>query len=147
MRARLVSIVTFALMVSVSLMYAQSENVLLSFKYPAGGGYPISTLFYDSASLSYYGTTLIGGIGKGTVFQLSNNAGNWTETVLYTFQGTNDCFEPNYGVTPTYANGVITALYGTCDFGGLYNYGAVFVLTPQPGGGWNGALVYSFSGW
>jgi uncharacterized repeat protein (TIGR03803 family) len=147
MRAKVASIFIFALMLHVSLMCAQSESVLLSFKYPASGGYPISSLIYDSATLSYYGTTHIGGTGNsGTVFQLNSNASNWTETVLYNFQGLNDCSEPNYGVTPTYAKGVITALYGTCDFGGQYNYGAVFVLTPQTSGGWNEAIVYSFQG-
>src|SRR6185369_1219207 len=136
--------------VSVLRMQAQSEKALLSFKYPGGGGFPISTLLFDSGTQSFYGTTSIGGANNnGTVFRLKQSStGNWTETVLYSFKGilNSDCSGPNYGVTPKYTSGVIAALYGTYDFGGQNDQGAVFVLTASSTGGWNEKIIYSFQG-
>src|SRR5579863_965806 len=51
------------------------------------GANPHGTLVFDSAG-NMYGTTLNGGLpNAGTVFELVPSNGEWTETVIYTFNG------------------------------------------------------------
>jgi len=118
-----------------------------------------------------YGTTFLGGSGGcviatvgltgcGTVFRLSPPASPdaaWTETVLYSFTGSNgDGAYPMAGVTVG-ANG---NLYGTtpnggeatsgslCNYEGVSGCGTVFELTPptSQGGVWTERVLHSFSG-
>jgi uncharacterized repeat protein (TIGR03803 family) len=37
-------------------------------------------------------------------------------------------------------------LYGSTEYGGTYNYGAVFELTPNPDGSWTESVLHRFSG-
>jgi hypothetical protein len=37
-------------------------------------------------------------------------------------------------------------LNGTTQYGGAYNYGSVFEVTPKAGGGWKENLLHSFNG-
>ncbi|MGD0416243.1 MAG: choice-of-anchor tandem repeat GloVer-containing protein [Terriglobales bacterium] len=66
-----------------------------------------------------------------------------TETVLYSFTGGTDGAQP-------YLAGVIFDsagnLYGVTQYGGAYNQGTVFKLTPSPGGTWTETVLYSFTG-
>ncbi len=144
---RVFLVVTFLLGVLVDVSLAQSENVLVSFD-NNNGGWPISTLVYDPARAAFYGTASIGGPnGDGMVFQLKQDQdGSWKTSVLYNFGGigSQDCAEPDYGVTPVLKKGVITALYGTCYLGGANSYGAIFELTAQPDGSWTEQIIYSF---
>lgn len=67
--------------------------------------------------------------------------GSDRETVLHNFTGTN-------GLSP-YAALVADAagnLYGTTVNGGTYNQGTVFELTPSSTGGWQGKVLYTFTG-
>jgi uncharacterized repeat protein (TIGR03803 family) len=127
--------------------YAQTEVVLHSFDVQDGSN-PLSNLIYDPATQAFYGTTSRGGATEdGLVFALKQNKlGQWMEETVYTFQGVSqgDCTQPDYGLTAAYSNGVLSALYGTCYWGGTNNDGAVFALTPRPSGGWNESIVYSF---
>ena len=63
--------------------------------------------------------------------------------MLYSFTGTPDGSQPLF-------TGVIFDqsgnLYGVTAFGGLYNQGTVFELTPSPGGTWTETVLYSFTG-
>jgi hypothetical protein len=98
-----------------------------------------------------YGTTLLGGYGTGTLFNLSppahatgNVLGGWTETVLYLFD--NGASYPVYGKVIFDSAGNI---YGTTYEGGLEctdggNCGTVFKLTPSSGG-WS-KTGYAFPG-
>src|ERR1700726_2519192 len=62
------------------------ETVIYSFN-KTQGSIPLSGLISDSAG-NLYGTTSGGGERNcGTVFELSNSGGKWTETVLYSFKG------------------------------------------------------------
>jgi uncharacterized repeat protein (TIGR03803 family) len=71
-----------------------------------------------------YGTTSYGGAqGGGTVFKL-DAAGN--ERVLYSFKGYPDGREPWGGLVRDPAGN----LYGTTVYGGLYDQGTVFKITP-----------------
>lgn len=120
-----------------------------------------------------YGTTFYGGsapsndmlcngdggvfVGCGTVFQLtppSVAGGTWTESVLYSFTGSNgDGSYPTAGVIV----GKNGELYGTTEYGGTstscYYYsnpgcGTIYKLTPPvtPGGQWTETVLWSFSG-
>ena len=107
-----------------------------------------------------YGTTYFGGTGCpgggrytysgcGTVFSLSHPklvspdlAPNWTETVIYRFQGPPDGQYP-FGSPVTFdAEG---NLYLTTDKGGQYGQGTVVKLT-NSSGGWSESILFSFTG-
>jgi uncharacterized repeat protein (TIGR03803 family) len=99
------------------------------------GYYPYAGLAFDQAG-NLYGTTSSGGVGHGTVFELSPSGQGWTETVLYRFQGQSDGGGPA-GVAVD-ASG---AVYGTtADGGPPGSNGTAFKLTPS-GGGWTFSVL------
>jgi len=124
------------------------ERVLYRFAGPpADGASPAANVVIGSGGV-LYGTTEFGGTyDNGTVFSLKppgTAGGAWTETVLYNFAG-----YPRDGGLPT-AGLVIGSggvLYGATEYGGTYNYGTVFSLTPpaSPGGSWTETVVHDFS--
>jgi uncharacterized repeat protein (TIGR03803 family) len=84
--------------------------------------------------------------GGGVVFMLSpptGMGGQWTETVLHTFIGT-DGATPNGGLIADASGN----LYGTTVTVGTNNYGTVFKLTPPniSGGSWTLTTLYNFNG-
>jgi uncharacterized repeat protein (TIGR03803 family) len=121
-----------------------TEKMLYSFNNaPADGNYPYAGLIFDAAG-NLYGTTVQGGTyNDGTVFELMPQAGGgWTEKMLYSFS--NAPADGNY----PYAGLIFDAsgnLYGTTVGGGTYNYGTVFELMPQAGGGWAETVLHSFN--
>jgi len=130
---------------------ASNETVLYSFPGGASGANSYAGLIADSKG-NLYGTTGGGGSstkcnlgsGCGTVFMLT--APNWTETVLYSFQGQtgDDGSGPQAGlIFDTEGN-----LYGTTASGGKLGYGTVFELSPPatPGGAWTETILYGFKG-
>lgn len=99
-----------------------------------------------------YGTTTLGGLGYGTVFNLRPPATAcrtvqcpWTETVLYRFTGGSDGAYPQYGDLNFDANG---DLYGTTPNGGSgsceQGCGVVFKLS-RSGGGWTESVLHAFT--
>ncbi|MGC2224724.1 MAG: choice-of-anchor tandem repeat GloVer-containing protein [Methylocella sp.] len=117
-----------------------TETVLYSFKGGSDGSRPLAGVIFDSKG-ALYGTTLEGGGGAscgngcGTVFKLKPPAAGltqWTEKVLYRFQGTfaGDGEAPQGGLVfdPT---GV---LFGTTSAGGNISLGTVFKLKPPAAG-------------
>lgn len=121
---------------------AWTYNLLYSFAGGSDGTDPESTLIVDGAG-SLYGTTAGDGSfnNPGTVFELMPSESGWTESVLYTFNGSN----PNDGFGPV--AGLILDhngnLYGTTVGGGTYSFGTVFELTPT-NGGWTEHILYVF---
>ena len=103
------------------------EQVLYSFSGGADGGSPEAGVIMDQNG-RLFGTASTGGTGRlsgGTVFRLdppTNVGAAWTETVLYSFGGS-DGFRPLSRLVPR--NG---ALYGTTSAGGLNGTGTVFQL-------------------
>lgn len=121
-----------------------TETVLHDFNCSGGDGYyPQSTLIIDAAG-NLYGTTYNGGTNAGTVFKLSPTAGgNWTETILHSFDVTNskDGAYPTAGLVSDVAGN----LYGTTYGGGPYGYGTVFEVSPGANGHWSEKLIHAFN--
>ncbi len=120
-----------------------THKVLYSFLNDGKDGIePEATVVLDAKG-NLYGTTYYGGTyGFGTVFELSPvSGGGWSEKVLHSFNHTpKDGYEPYFGVTLDAAGNV----YGTTEFGGAYNVGAVFELSPNTSGGWTETIIHSF---
>jgi len=138
---------------------ANKFKVLYSFKGGTDGWLPGGPLTLRAGKL--YGSTVYGGnnqpdclgYGCGTVFELTNAAGQWTENILYTFcpqSGCSDGANPNGGLIFDTAGN----LYGsTIDGGGGTEQcsmstgagcGVVFELTPQKNGAWAENVLYRF---
>jgi len=119
-----------------------TENVLYDFGATSGDGEnPSSPLLMDSAG-NLFGTTAAGGTaGLGTVFELVNTAGIYTEKVLYSFAG-----PPSDGEGPLVL--LIDSsgnLFGATSGGGSKNDGAIFELV-NASGSYTEKLLYSFAG-
>ncbi|MGB8011774.1 MAG: choice-of-anchor tandem repeat GloVer-containing protein [Terriglobales bacterium] len=111
------------------------ETVLLSFAgnesttsgANVGGFSPLSGVLLKSGNL--YGGTQSGGEGGGgVVYELEPGAGGWTENVLYNFCSQPNCGDgagPMYGVPAMDSTG---NLYGTGNYGGVYDKGAIWEL-------------------
>jgi uncharacterized repeat protein (TIGR03803 family) len=123
-------------------MSAQTETLLYNFSDGSDGGHPASRLVFDAEG-NLYGTTRVGGLGFGTVYELSpNGSGGWTETVLHSFAGGFDGSDPRYSDVVFDGAG---NLYGTTHSGGAKNHGVVFKLT-HSGSGWTETILHSFGG-
>lgn len=121
-----------------------TENILYSFQGAPDGLSPYSGVVRDSAG-NLYGTTQQGGVygpvygGYGTVYELSPPSvagGAWTESVLYSFQGTTDGKGPRAAlVRDNHGN-----LYGTTITP------TVFELSPPAvaGGSWTETTLNDF---
>jgi uncharacterized repeat protein (TIGR03803 family) len=123
---------------------AQShETVLVSFGGANGAG-PVSNMLVDSAG-TFYGTTLFGGVGAGTVFKLTPVASGYKEGLAYPFKGGLDGKSP-WGIV---ADGT-GALYGITFLGGSSGnggngWGTVFKLSPGKSG-YAESVLYRFAG-
>ena len=83
-----------------------------------------------------------GAAGLGIVFELvRQSGGTWIEKIVHTFR--------HNGTDGNYPNGISHDfsgnLYGTTSAGGAYNWGTVFEISPQAGGGWSEKILYSFN--
>jgi hypothetical protein len=129
------------LLIAAHRAQAQTETVLYNFAGSPDGANPGSALTPDGAG-NFYGTTSFGGLGYGTVYELSpNGSGGWIEAVLYRFT------KGSYGVS-AYPSGVIFDslgnLYGVTTYGGANGYGAVFELI-KVDGLWTEAVLHNFA--
>jgi len=126
-----------------------TETTIHTFTGP-DGAYSEAPLTVGPGGL-LYGTTADGGsaaCGCGTVFQLtppSAPGGAWTESVIYSFTGSNG---DGSGPVASVVVGKNGALYGTTVGGGSANLGTVFKLTPPTvtGGVWTETVLHSFTG-
>ena len=131
---------------------------LYEFQGPPDGNYPAGVVIGPDGTL--YGATYGGGIvnqgscvldvnGCGTVFRVrppatacSTALCPWNETLLYSFTGENgDAGGPYNGDLLFDGAGNI---YGTTEWGGAYQSGAAYELTPTQGG-WTESVIYSFN--
>jgi uncharacterized repeat protein (TIGR03803 family) len=69
---------------------------------------------------------------------------NWSETILYSFAGSEDAAFPSGGLVADRVGN----LYGVTLLGGANNLGAVYQLSPPTteGGSWTETVIFSFSG-
>lgn len=121
-----------------------TETVLHSFQNNnVDGIHPFSTLTFDSSG-NLYGTTYQGGAHNyGTVFELSPNGGNWTESILHSFQivsNVGDGAFPQAGIVFDPQGDII----GTTYAGGSLGYGMVYELTPNGNGTWSKTHIHYF---
>lgn len=118
------------------------EQTIWAFGGTGDGAQPTCDLVMDQPR-NLYGTTYAGGTnGVGTVFELSNINGVWTETVLHSFTGNGDGWEPYAGLLMVGTD----TFYGTTTYGGSAGgYGTVFKVF-QSGGVWKEKVIYSFDG-
>jgi len=122
-----------------------SETVLYTFTGGSDGGNPESGLIFD-ANGNLYGTTYAGGsggctFGCGVAFELSPGSGEWTEAVLYDFQGGTTGYYPIAGFVLDKAGNP----YSTMVNGGSANDGMVYQLTDGKHG-WQQKILFGFNG-
>jgi uncharacterized repeat protein (TIGR03803 family) len=114
-------------------------KTLLSFDDTTGGAYgPASIRYLTQANGMFYGTTLYGGSGNGTLY--SFNPVTNKDSVLLAFNGTNGSQPVGYPLVYDNKNGI---LYGTTQNGGSNNYGEIFSYTINTG---QQNVVHNFSG-
>ncbi|MGC2109140.1 MAG: choice-of-anchor tandem repeat GloVer-containing protein [Candidatus Korobacteraceae bacterium] len=120
-----------------------TETVLYAFTGGSDGANPQNVdLAFDSAG-NIYGATYLGGRfcqgDCGVVFKLTKSGQHWTETTLYEFSGPPDGARPLGGVAFDSAGN----LFGTTIYGGVYDGGTLFELSPT-GSGWTETVLHSF---
>ncbi|MGO9508712.1 MAG: choice-of-anchor tandem repeat GloVer-containing protein [Mycobacterium sp.] len=131
-----------------------TESVLWNFGNGVDAADPEGGVIMDATG-HLYGNSLGGGVGAGTVFELtppSTDEGNWTESILWNFCSGSYCGDgslPEAGLIMDASGN----LYGTTVLGGVYGQphganGTVFKLTPPATAGesWNESVVWSFDG-
>jgi len=123
------------------------EKILHNFAGGTDGDYPLGKLSIDAAG-NVYGTTLNGGgpnrgceDGCGTVFKLTPGTnGEWTETIVHSFQDTReDGGYPDGGIVVDAAGN----LYGTTEEGGTHLGGTAFEMSLVDGT-WSENILHNF---
>lgn len=120
------------------------EQVLHAFGIGKDGSNPYAGVLVDAKG-NLFGTTINGGANGfgGIVYELSRTGPKtWTETILHNFGGAGDGSQPYGGLVAD----PVGNLYGTTLFGGAFNSGTVFELTPKAGNVWKERILYSFTG-
>ncbi len=130
-----------------------TETVLYSFLAGSDGKNPYGGVTIDSKG-NLWGTTAAGGTGGicagdgcGTVFNLTLSGKTWTESIIYSFQGNKDGWDPG-GALLIDPQG---NLYGTTADGGTKNgcngqgCGTVYQLTTVKGGQWKETVIHRFT--
>jgi uncharacterized repeat protein (TIGR03803 family) len=138
---------------AVAQQDSPKEKVLVSFTAKSSvGNTPTGALTSDGAG-NFYGVNGNGGVGGGTVYEISPSAaGGWTLKLIYAFPAS--AGYPNALVMDSSGN-----LYGTLYSGGTkictdgfgeYSCGAVYELSPNGSGEWTEKTVWNASqteGW
>ncbi|MFZ0320066.1 MAG: choice-of-anchor tandem repeat GloVer-containing protein [Candidatus Sulfotelmatobacter sp.] len=119
-----------------------TKTVLYSFGSAPDGTTPVAGLTFDKAG-NLYGTTSAGGTyGYGTIFQLIQAGGDWTENIIHEFQDGDDGAVPFAGLISDKAGN----FYGAAGEGGTGGGGTVFELKPA-NGAWTFTVLNSQAGW
>jgi len=120
-----------------------NETVLYNFGDSPDGWGAGGAVAFDSAG-NLYGTTPDGGANEaGTVYQLAQNNGQWTETIIHDFTGGDDGGVGGLGrlLVDSFGN-----IYGVAEIGGMYGAGTLFRMQRGAGGSWQFATLYAFQG-
>ncbi len=109
---------------------AYAETVLHDFGSGNDGETPVASVVADALD-NLYGTTQSGGDSQcGVVYELSPSGTSYSERIIYSFRGGGDGCEPRDRLTLA-SDGTF---YGTTAYGGHFNRGTVFALTPSSDG-------------
>jgi uncharacterized repeat protein (TIGR03803 family) len=118
-------------------------RTLYSFQGQADGGLPYAGLTFDQVGNLWGATSTYGTGNGGTIFELTPSGNNWNFSTIYDFSGPIGGFYPGPVANLTFdAHG---SIYGTAHLDGLFNYGAVFKMTPN-GGGYTYSSLHDFTG-
>lgn len=102
-----------------------TQQVIYSFTGTGGDGcYPYSELLMDKSGNLFGTTNSCGSSGYGTVFELMNSGGSYTETVLHSFSYSDGAYP--YGALAMDKSG---NLFGSTSGGGTSGYGTVWELS------------------
>ena len=123
---------------------------LYEFTGGSDGGEPIGGVVIGPGG-ALFGTTQQGGIGNnGVVFSLRPPSTfcrsltcYWNETLLHSFTGAPDGFNP-WGEKLVFDSA--GNIYGTTTNGGVHGGGTVFELSPSGGGEYTESIIHDFSG-
>lgn len=115
-----------------------TETVLYEFHRNHDAFYPTGKLAMDSSG-NLFGTTYLAGSSPGTIYQLTNSGGQWSENIVWSFTGKADGGNPYSGVIIG-ANGTLLT---TTIAGGLNEEGTVDALT-KSGSTWSEQTLYAF---
>ncbi len=125
-----------------------TEDVLHSFDlvyHGTDGAYPWAGLVMDETG-NLYGVTREGGYNgvAGVAFELTPGSDGWSEQVIHDFgRRAGDAgeayFAPVFDKTEQH-------LFGTGEYGGPDDLGAVFEISRTTGGGWKERVLHSFQG-
>jgi uncharacterized repeat protein (TIGR03803 family) len=120
-----------------------TETVIHNFTRGGGFGVNPSTGFFQDKAGHLFGTTVAGGNGFGSVFELdlSQKKGK-QQTVVHRFYGNPDGKGPT-GQVAMNANG---AMFGATGGGGANRSGTVFELSFSQTTGWRERLLHTFAG-
>jgi uncharacterized repeat protein (TIGR03803 family) len=120
-----------------------TETVLYNFGDLPDAAGPGGAVVFDHAG-NLLGTSPDGGaFAAGTVYELSQNNGQWTERVIHDFTGGADGAIGSLGPLLPDAFG---NFYGVTELGGTNGAGTVFKLVPGSGGSWQLVTLYAFQG-
>jgi len=111
--------------------------LLYSFKPNQDGLFPYSVVSDHRGA--FYGN-LSSQQSDGAVFRLKNTNGRWKEKVIFTFDF-NDGAQPANNLAVDSAGNI----YGTTEFGGKYDFGVVYELSPMING-WKQRVLHTFAG-
>ncbi len=114
-----------------------TETVLHFFSGGADGSYSEGGLIFDNLG-NLYGAAGGGGLGQGTVYELSPAQGGWNFAVLHSFSG-----EEADGPASKLTMDAAGSLYGSSFGGGIFGAGTVYKLAPSSGG-WVYSTLHSF---
>lgn len=129
------SLVVSSLALLAAPAQCQTESVLYSFTGGADGAEPYTPVILDAQG-NLYGTTDQAAHEGGVVFTVTPSG---QETVLYTLCSKNRCVDGAYPSGLVF--GPMGNLYGTTRFGGDYDGGVVFQVSPEN----NETVLHSFS--
>jgi len=141
--SRFLTVAAITLALATSSWAASKEKVLYTFQGGSDGEIPTAGLISDGQG-NLYGTASIGGdFLFGTVFKLTHNKnGSWTESTIYSFQGSD-----GEGPAASLVFDKNGNLYGTTASGGPseFDNGTVFKLEPTKQGPWKQTTLHSFN--